>query len=178
MKLILFLVILVVSGTAVFTPVDSDLVSALKLKATSWVPYEVNENPLAGKTNMDLMHMFRSYGMNIDSKRSVVYDDYSDIPDTFNAADKFGDCILPIQSQELCGADWAMVAVQVLTERFCIVTNGTQKSMLSVNHVLSCDFKDWGCSGGFPDKAWDFLAEDGVVTEECNPFDAKDEHYS
>lgn len=48
--------------------------------------------------------------------------------------------------------------------------------MLSVNDILSCDEKDWGCSGGYPDRAWDFMTDHGVLTEECFPFGSKDGH--
>ena len=65
-----------------------------------------------------------------------------------------------------------------MSERYCIASNSTQKIKLSVEDVLLCDDKDWGCSGGYPDRAWDYMTDYGVVTEDCFPFNSRDGHKS
>ena len=36
--------------------------------------------------------------------------------------------------------------------------------------MMQCDKKERGCAGGFPDKAWKFLAKTGTVAESCDPY--------
>jgi cathepsin B len=161
-----------------FNPINQEIVEEIKLKATTWTPMEARENPLAKKNSFELLGMLGSKGSEYDQSReaplSQINDD--DIPETFSTLEQWPDCILPIQNQELCGADWALVAVEILTERICISSNATQTTMLSVEDVLACDMKDWGCSGGYPDRAWDFMTDSGILTEDCFPFESKDGH--
>ncbi|WJX79949.1 Cathepsin B-like protease 2 [Trifolium repens] len=69
-----------------------------------------------------------------------------------------------------CGSCWAFGAVESLSDRFC-VHFGVNVS-LSVNDILSCCglLCGAGCSGGTPFSAWIYLANHGVVTEECDPY--------
>lgn len=53
---------LVVVGTvaalaSAFHPINKDIVDEIKQKATTWVPHEVEENPLANKTLSEIMGM-------------------------------------------------------------------------------------------------------------------------
>jgi cathepsin B len=176
MKSILLIALMMASAMAFFNPVNEEMVEDLKLSATTWTPMEVAQNPLAKKDSFEVLALLGSKHFESNLDRVVVHQTNGNIPESFSTLEKWPECILPIQNQQFCGADWAFVAVEILSERLCISTNGTQKAMLSVNDILSCDEKDWGCSGGYPDRAWDFMTDEGVVTEECFSFDSKDGH--
>lgn len=180
MKVLVWLAISICICNCYFVPITHNLVSEIKEKATTWVPYEIDENPFANRSPLQLLAMFGSHrSKSNDYNKPTTIDDagLEDIPEEFSALKQWKDCMLPVIDQELCGADWALTAVEILTERFCIQSNGTKKvEMLSVNDVLSCDFDDWGCSGGYPEQAWEFIQGQGVVTEECFPFKSKDGH--
>jgi len=42
--------------------------------------------------------------------------------------------------------------------------------------MVSCDFENYGCSGGFLLTSIDFLEAEGVVSEECMPYEDKDRY--
>lgn len=176
MKLLLILAVLVSFSWALFNPINNEIVEEIKNKATTWTPKEVESNPLAKRDSFELLSLLGSRQVQADPSRQLTHVINDDIPKSFSALNQWSDCMLPIMDQQLCGADWAFIAVEILSERMCISTNATQKVMLSINDVLSCDEKDWGCSGGYPDRAWDYMTDDGVLTAECFPFQSADGH--
>ncbi|CAI0470166.1 unnamed protein product [Linum tenue] len=69
-----------------------------------------------------------------------------------------------------CGSCWAFGAVEALSDRFCI--NFGMNISLSANDLLACcGFRCGdGCDGGYPIDAWKYFVQNGVVTEECDPY--------
>jgi len=91
-----------------------------------------------------------------------------DLPDSFDARDKWGS-ICPstseIRDQAACGSCWAFGAVEAMTDRICIASNGKSTPHISAEDMLSCcDSCGFGCEGGYPGAAWDYWVSDGVVT--------------
>ena len=41
--------------------------------------------------------------------------------------------------------------------------------------MVSCDKNNYGCSGGYLNKAWDFLEQTGVSLEKCVPYEGTDD---
>ncbi|KAM3311040.1 hypothetical protein ACQJBY_031598 [Aegilops geniculata] len=95
-----------------------------------------------------------------------------DLPKEFDARSKWPGCstIGKILDQGHCGACWAFGAVECLQDRFCI-HHGVNVS-LSVNDLVACCgfLCGDGCDGGYPIFAWQYFVENGVVTDECDPF--------
>ncbi|KAL8143846.1 hypothetical protein V2J09_016878 [Rumex salicifolius] len=69
-----------------------------------------------------------------------------------------------------CGSCWAFGAVESLSDRFCI--HFGKNITLSVNDLLACCgyMCGAGCNGGYPISAWRYFVQNGVVTEECDPY--------
>ena len=44
-------------ASAKYHPVNQDIVNEIKAKATTWVPYEAHENPLANRPIEDLINV-------------------------------------------------------------------------------------------------------------------------
>ena len=65
-----------------------------------------------------------------------------------------------------------MGASDVLADRFAIASEGRINEDLSPEDLLSCDSRDYGCGGGYIEKAFQFMEHTGIVTEECFPFTA------
>lgn len=40
--------------------------------------------------------------------------------------------------------------------------------------MVSCDMWDMGCNGGILSFAWSYIANTGVVTEECFPYSSQE----
>ncbi len=79
-----------------------------------------------------------------------------------------------VKSQGGCGSCWAFSVIGVVESIYKIERNNpTVQPNLSEQDLVSCS--DAGtCNGGYPSKASDFIKREGVVTEECFPYTAKD----
>ncbi|CAI2372599.1 unnamed protein product [Moneuplotes crassus] len=178
MWLVVVLALVMGSVTCFLNPINEEMVENIKEKAKSWAPMEVHENPLSSKNPFELIKTIGSKGIQEDI--SLENDDFDDddIPESYNIKEQWPDCVIPVQNQEFCGADWALIGVGILSERYCIQSGGETKLNLSVESILACDDHDWGCSGGYPDRAWDHMTDSGILTEECFPFESKDGHRS
>ncbi len=117
-----------------------------------------------GKKFRDVYHLF---GIRLIHKKVINREIILNIPDSFDSRDGWGKCIHPIRNQEHCGSCWAFAATEVLSDRFCI--NG-EDIILSPQDLLSCDFSDMGCGGGYLENSWDFMCNHGVCTENCWPY--------
>ena len=96
------------------------------------------------------------------------------IPASFNAAENWPHCadrITNILNQEQCGSCWAFGATESLSDRMCIATNGAIDVQLSPQSLVSCDIEgNFGCGGGIPHLAWDYMELAGVLSLECYPY--------
>jgi cathepsin B len=97
-----------------------------------------------------------------------------DLPENFNGADKWPQCIHAIRDQQHCGSCWAFAASEVLSDRFCISSNNGVNVVLSPQDLVSCDGQDFGCEGGYVDKSWDYIRDTGIVSDECLPYTSGD----
>lgn len=79
----------------------------------------------------------------------------------------------PVRNQGRCGSCYSFASMGVLESRIRILTNNTQKPILSPQDAVSCSEYAQGCNGGFNyliggKYAYDF----GVVEEDCFPYTA------
>jgi cathepsin B len=89
------------------------------------------------------------------------------IPTEFDARKQWGS-ICPstaeVRDQANCGSCWAFGAVEAMTDRICIATNGSKKVHISAEDLNSCcDECGMGCDGGYPSAAWQYWASTGLV---------------
>jgi len=94
----------------------------------------------------------------------------NDLPVNFVAHDKWPTCVHEIRDQQKCGSCWAFAASEVLSDRFCIASNGKIDVVLSPQDLVSCDKSNLGCSGGYLDRSWSYLVKNGIVADKCYPY--------
>lgn len=96
------------------------------------------------------------------------------LPANFDARANWPQCpsIAHIRDQSTCGSCWAFGAVEAMSDRLCIASNGTVKVELSAEDMLSCckTTCGFGCDGGFPQGAWEFFKTHGLTTEDKYPY--------
>jgi len=92
------------------------------------------------------------------------------LPAEFDSRKQWPNCIHEIRDQAQCGSCWAFAASEVLSDRFCIATQGKTDIILSPQDLVSCDKSDYGCQGGYLDHSWQYLVSTGIVSEECFPY--------
>merc|ERR1711970_1169222 len=56
------------------------------------------------------------------------------------------------------------------------IANGKASPVLSAEDLVSCDKNDFGCRGGYLNKAWDYIKNTGLVTDTCYPYTAGGGH--
>jgi len=103
-----------------------------------------------------------------------VFASVSQTPVRFDARERWETCstMQIVRNQGSCGSCWAIAAVTVLADRFCVATAGRNESFrnlsLAPQQLLDCAVG--GCDGGRLDIAWLFLRDTGVLEETCNPY--------
>jgi len=89
------------------------------------------------------------------------------LPTSFDARTQWGSIcpsLTEVRDQSACGSCWAFGAVEAMTDRICIQSNGQSQVHLSAQDMNSCcDFCGMGCDGGDPGSAWYYWSTTGVV---------------
>lgn len=90
------------------------------------------------------------------------------LPDSFDSRQQWPNCptISEIRDQGSCGSCWAFGAVEAMSDRVCVHTNGKVNVEISAEDLLSCcGFEcGMGCNGGYPSGAWRYWTEKGLVS--------------
>lgn len=120
----------------------------------------------------------------------LVHDINADdnLPDEFDSRTQWPNCptITEIRDQGSCGSCWAFGAVEAMSDRVCIHSNGQTHFRFSADDLVSCCHTcGFGCSGGFPGAAWGHWVHKGIVSggsygsnQGCRPYEiAPCEHH-
>ena len=102
------------------------------------------------------------------SDDEFVTDD--DLPRNFSWREKMPECLGHIEDQGDCGSCWAFTSAGLLSDRFCIHTNGAITTRLSPQEMVDCNMEQFGCMGGYLLNAIDYLMVEGAVTQQCIPY--------
>ncbi len=150
--------------------ITREKIEELKMHAT----YEVidyEDHPFKDMTKSELIHKLGLMrDPNVPLKAVVYGNKGTDLPESFHYKDKWPQCFHPIRDQQQCGSCWAFAASEVLSDRFCIATDGGVNAVLSPQDLVSCEKDNYGCDGGYVDKSWDYIRDHGIVTDECLPY--------
>jgi len=91
-------------------------------------------------------------------------------PASFDCRTQWPGCagdINDVRDQGQCGSCWAVAAAEVYTDRACIATKDNVNMPYSSWDVGTCCkpcAPGEACQGGYPNRAWDWLASTGVCT--------------
>jgi len=163
---------LVCFSAAVFanSAFNKDIIESVNANEKSTWLAGANEY-FVGKELDDVMGLL---GWNGESKKLKEYAApiSAPLPQSFDSATQWPNCdtIGTIYNQADCGSCWAFGCVEAASDRFCINSNAQFNEILSFGDETECAPCD-GCEGGDPDSAWDFIAESGIVTATCYPYD-------
>lgn len=151
-------------------PINTDMVSNIKTKTSLWTPYEAQGNPLNNYTHEQLLAMLGTYI--VPSNKQYPGSQVTETPDSFDARKTWPNYVHAIRDQQQCGSCWAFGASEAFSDRFAIASNGKINVVLSPEDMVSCDTNDYGCNGGYMDMAWEYLAQHGLHTDACDPYQA------
>eukprot|EP00826_Nyctotherus_ovalis_P004683 TRINITY_DN11030_c0_g1_i12.p1 TRINITY_DN11030_c0_g1~~TRINITY_DN11030_c0_g1_i12.p1 ORF type:complete len:305 (-),score=80.06 TRINITY_DN11030_c0_g1_i12:180-1094(-) len=92
------------------------------------------------------------------------------IPRDFDSRKKWEKCIHSGRNQQGCNGCWAFGVSNHLSDRFCIKGRDV---VLSAQDLLECTVGNFCCRGGNPGNAYRHIMLNGLVDEDCKPFDAQ-----
>ena len=106
-----------------------------------------------------------------DAKKTSDTPMDDDLPLNFSWREKMPDCLGSIQDQGDCGSCWAFTSAGLLSDRFCIHTNGNINVRLAPQEMVNCNYENYGCAGGYLVTSVDYLMVEGGVPEQCVPYE-------
>ncbi|XP_059468503.1 cathepsin B [Neocloeon triangulifer] len=163
-------------------PLSEDYINYINSIQTTWK---------AGRNfheHVSMKYITRLMGVHPDSKsytlpakeHLVGSTGYSDLPENFDAREEWPHCptLREVRDQGSCGSCWAFGAVEAISDRVCIHSNGTLNVHISSEDLLSCcHLCGFGCNGGFPGAAWRYWVHKGLVSgglygskQGCQPY--------
>lgn len=93
------------------------------------------------------------------------------LPTSFDSRVHWPGCPWTILNQGDCGSCWAFAASEVLSDRFCIASQGAVNVTLSPENLLECEKLNLHCAmGSLPEWAWRFTTERGITSMACTPY--------
>ena len=161
---ILVILVIMPFTMASIHPVNHDLVQNIKESTQQWIPMEPEDNPFYFVPIEQIKAMM---GTKLRVMDIPDEDPTADIPTNFDARDQWSSKIHTIRNQGQCGSCWAFGATEALSDRYAIAGEDV---ILSPQHLVSCDYGNLGCNGGWLDSAWEFMQVTGVVTDACFPY--------
>ena len=100
----------------------------------------------------------------------ISNEDLKSIPDNFDVRQKWSNCIPKIYDQGSCGACYAFSISTAFSMRYFIRNELNTIINFSAQNLVNCLS---GCQGEFPDIVWNYLNENGIVTEKCLSYKGK-----
>jgi hypothetical protein len=100
----------------------------------------------------------------------------SSVPTEYDLRSAVPSCASPntIFDQGSCGGCWALSTAGTLSDRYC-VSSSPDTPILSPQDLLDCvTGESKGCSGGFTEDGFDYVADEGLRDVSCIPFTATD----
>jgi len=149
---------------------DHEIIHAINTNPDSTWKAGINEF-FEGKTMLQAKNLMGFKPDGIDVLKKTVDAVRDDLPASFDSATQWPQCttIGTIYNQADCGSCWAFGCVEAASDRFCIHKGKAFNQILSFMEETTCA-PCYGCEGGDPDSAWDYVAETGLVTGECYPY--------
>jgi len=127
-----------------------------------------------------LMGVLPGHEEHMKQLEPLIHDVPNDLPANFDARNQWPNCptIKEVRDQGSCGSCWAFGAVEAMSDRICIASNGTQNAHISAEDLVSCCLLcGRGCNGGYPAAAWSHYKSTGLVTggnyntsQGCEPY--------
>merc|ERR1712048_1330666 len=78
------------------------------------------------------------------------------------------EAVTPIKNQGQCGSCWAFSATETIESHFILAHGQKYGVSLSPQQVTSCTTADYGCGGGEPMDAYDYVMSVPGLTNEWN----------
>ena len=147
--------------------VNKKFVEKLK-KIAPFKVYDVDRNPYKDWTTEEIRNSLGLKVPHYPIHRKLPPSKYEG--DSYDFREAWPECVLGVRDRGSCGADLHFSGAMALQQRFCQQSQNETKPILSPQDAISCDLGDMGCGGGWIDRLWEYLANSGLVDEDCFPY--------
>lgn len=174
MKVLRLILILVLSLNSLSKPNKPKKVKKQQKETVLFIKHNPSESPLKeiNKEQFTSLLGLEPHNNWGPIELGKYTDDYKNLPKSFDARQKFKNCIHPIRNQMQCNSCWAFAATEVLSDRICIKRK--EYVVLSPQYLLSCTNK--GCNPATLLVPWQFLKQNGAPTDACVPYVSGNEY--
>lgn len=170
----------VTNGQQRVHPLSQKFIDQINLKGSTWRAGQ-NFDP-----NTSMNYIRGLMGVHKDADKFMppvlLHELESDdnLPENFDSREQWPNCptIREIRDQGSCGSCWAFGAVESMSDRICIHSEGKIHFRVSSEDLVSCCHTcGFGCNGGFPGAAWSYWVRKGLVSggpygsdQGCQPY--------
>jgi len=75
--------------------------------------------------------------------------------------------VTPVKNQEQCGSCWAFSTTETIESMWILAGKGTNETVdLAPQQIVDCDTSDYGCEGGEPTTAYEYVISAGGMEPE------------
>ena len=147
--------------------IKKEMIERVK-KIAKWTPAEYAENIFKGMTAEEMQQ-----GQNLPP--TADYPAQETVASESQGNVQAGaSCIHEIRDQKSCvGGSFAFAVAGMLSDRCCLKKK--DYGWLSPMELVSCDNKNYGCAGGWPQWAANYTVVNGLVDEKCYPYTGNNE---
>lgn len=147
--------------------VTKEYTDYLKLHAT-WEVVDYEENVFRGWTMEDAQVLL---GAKQPDYQELLPEFISTTPNPSSFSWFGANCIHEVKNQGNCGSCWAFGVAGMVSDLCCMAKE--DKGWLAPQELVSCDKSNWGCSGGWPLTAVQYVANhQGLVLDTCFTYKA------
>lgn len=174
--------IFIIHGEYTANPhLSSELVHTINAMQTTWKATPKSKFLSWSKESIQrLMGVHPNNAQVHEQLEVLIHEVPKDLPENFDSRDQWPNCptLKEVRDQGSCGSCWAFGAVEAMSDRICIASNGEKNAHISAEDLVSCCHTcGFGCNGGFPPAAWSYYKRSGLVTggnyesnEGCEPY--------
>jgi cathepsin B len=135
------------------------------------LPLLLNSKPIYDMTETEFDSLLRHpadpfYQADISATRQDPLNAPS-IPKHYDS--RSSNCIHAPRNQGQCGSCWAFATTEITEDRYCMHSKQPH-TLLSTQHVVSCNSVADACHGGDPQQSIQYMIDTGTVTEQCMPY--------
>ncbi len=160
MKVLIVALLIVAVAAKDFEPLSEEIVDYVNNLKTTWKAEKTKFH------SWSLDSFKRTLGVPLYSigaptrLTTFVHENVESLPEEFDSRTQWPNCptIQEVRDQGNCGSCWAFGAVEAMSDRICIASQGKMVVRLSAEDLLSCCWScGFGCNGGFPESAWNWF---------------------
>ena len=165
----LFLYSLLILGVLCEQPFITKEYLAELQASVDWEVTSYEENVFRGWTESELHALL---GVKLPEEVASLPVFESDVVPPMTLSWENDKCIHEVRNQGSCGSCWAFGVAGMLSDRCCM--HSKDQGWLAPQELVSCDKKNYGCQGGWPVWALNYVVSaKGLVPEACFKYQAR-----